>query len=282
MKITMYAFSFLAAVTLLYTGSLSAQDCSSHPLFSNMPNHKATSCENKEFDKLELTVQDKVKKTFTTLERSGEYMQVTFQWEGEWAKRPSPLQIYQNYANAIQQAGGQVLYRPDDANGSLCGKLKKGGDTYWIKVNTDGSGQYRLWSIKEASMHQDVVVTADQIKKGISEEGKVAFYGIYFDTDKASLKPESTPTLQEIGKFLSSNPGMRMYIVGHTDNAGDIQHNMELSKQRAAAVMNELVSKYGVDKGRLMAHGVGPLSPVTGNATEEGKGRNRRVELVKM
>lgn len=216
------------------------------------------------------------------MERSGEYKEVTFHWEGQWEKRPSPLQIYQNYANAIEQAGGQILYREDNTSGSLQGKLKKGGDTYWIKVSTDGSGQYRLWSVKEAAMNQDVVVTADQIKKGIMEEGKMAFYGIYFDTDKASLKQESAPTLEEIKKFLAANPAMRVYIVGHTDNTGDLQHNMDLSKQRATAVVNELVTKYGIDKTRLMANGVGPLSPVSDNGKEEGKSRNIRVELVKI
>jgi outer membrane protein OmpA-like peptidoglycan-associated protein len=125
-----------------------------------------------------------------------------------------------------------------------------------------------------------VTVNADALAKDIARTGHVAIYGIYFDTGKADLKPESEPVLKEIAKLLQHNPELKLYVVGHTDNVGDLTYNMKLSQARANAVVEELVSKYGVDAKRLKAHGVGPLSPVVSNNTEEGRAKNRRVELV--
>lgn len=271
---------FLVASFLYKADNIYAQKCAGHPLFSNMANHEVASCTSKEFEKASFTIRDKAKGTSTRVEKTGELLEVSFSWKGEWDKRPSPLQIYQNYDNAIKQAGGQVFYRQDDTNGGVQGKLTKGGDTWWIKVNTDGSGYYYLTSIKEAAMRQDVVVTADEIKKGLNEDGKMAFYGIYFDTDKATIKPESAETLKEMASYLKANPTQKVFIVGHTDNTGDFQHNLTLSKQRAAAVVNELVSKYAVPATQVTADGVGSLSPVATNKSDDGKARNRRVEMV--
>ena len=106
-------------------------------------------------------------------------------------------------------------------------------------------------------------------------------YGIYFDFNKAEVKPESEPALKEITKLLQQNPNLKLYVVGQTDNEGALDYNMKLSQQRAEAVVKELVTKYNVVQGRLTACGLGPLAPVISNDTEEGKAKNRRVELVK-
>ena len=114
----------------------------------------------------------------------------------------------------------------------------------------------------------------------IARAGRVAIYGIYFDFGKAEVKPESDPVLKEIAKLLQQNPTLQLHVVGHTDNVGDLTYNMKLSQDRADAAVKELVSKHGVDAKRLKAHGVGPLAPVASNKTEEGRTKNRRVELV--
>jgi outer membrane protein OmpA-like peptidoglycan-associated protein len=134
--------------------------------------------------------------------------------------------------------------------------------------------------VKEAPMRQDVVFTANDIKTLLAADGKVSFYGIYFDTDKAILKPESAPAIKEIAEFLKANPAASIFIVGHTDNTGDFNKNLTLSKERATAVLNELVSKYAVNKQQLSAEGVASLAPVAPNDTNEGKAKNRRVEIV--
>lgn len=176
------------------------------------------------------------------------------------------------------KAGGEVLYNSQSTG--ISGTIKKSGDTYWILVYTDGSGYYSLETVKEAPMRQDVVMTAREIGDAIQAEGKVSFYGIYFDTDKALVKPESAPTLSSIADYLKQNPATKVYVVGHTDNTGSYAKNLTLSRDRANAVVNELVAKYGVNKNQLIAEGVSSLSPIAPNITEDGKAKNRRVEIV--
>ncbi|MCU7877366.1 MAG: DUF4892 domain-containing protein [Candidatus Thiodiazotropha sp. (ex Lucinoma borealis)] len=130
-------------------------------------------------------------------------------------------------------------------------------------------------------MEQDqIVVDANEMASKISQHGSISLYGIYFDIDKAYMKPESKPTIDEIAKLLRQNPDLRLVVVGHTDNQGGFEYNMDLSKQRAASVKNELVSQYNIEKGRLESWGVAYLSPVSSNHSEEGRKNNRRVELV--
>lgn len=116
----------------------------------------------------------------------------------------------------------------------------------------------------------------------LSESGRVSTQGIYFDTGSDRIRPESTPTLKEIGQMLSENPDLKITIEGHTDNVGSATANEELSSRRAAAVKAYLVSKHGVDASRLQSAGIGAKKPVTKNDTPEGRQQNRRVELVKM
>lgn len=112
------------------------------------------------------------------------------------------------------------------------------------------------------------------------EKGRVATQGILFDVNSDRIRPESTPTLEEIGKMLVEHPDLRIAIEGHTDSDGDDAHNQQLSERRAAAVRRSLISTYGVDAGRLESAGYGETQPVAGNETPEGRQQNRRVELV--
>jgi len=126
-----------------------------------------------------------------------------------------------------------------------------------------------------------VTVDAAAMAKDIAATGRVALYGIYFDTDKADIKPESEPTLEEIATLLKQDPKLKLYVVGHTDNVGGYDYNTKLSQRRAASVVNTLTTKHGIQAVRLTAAGVGLLAPVAPNDTEEGRAKNRRVELVK-
>jgi len=159
------------------------------------------------------------------------------------------------------------------------------GDVYislWIGA-WDERPKVRLDVIETKPMETGLVTVAanaEVFRSDISKTGHVAIYGIYFDTGKADVKPESEPVLKEIAKLLQQNPKLNLYVVGHTDNVGSLDSNMKLSQSRAEAVVKVLVSKYGVDAKRLKSYGVGPLSPVASNETEEGRAKNRRVELV--
>jgi outer membrane protein OmpA-like peptidoglycan-associated protein len=125
-----------------------------------------------------------------------------------------------------------------------------------------------------------VLVKADEMAKKISETGRVALYGIYFETDQATIKPDSRPALKEIANLLKQEPELALHVVGHTDNAGSFEHNLDLSRRRAEAVKAALTKEYGIAAGRLTPNGVAYLAPVASNATEEGRAKNRRVELV--
>lgn len=127
-----------------------------------------------------------------------------------------------------------------------------------------------------------VEVKADDMAKALSAAGKIDLYGILFDIDKTNLKPESKKTLDEVAKLLQSDPTLKLEVAGHTDNTGSADHNMELSSGRAAAVVDALVTSYGIDKSRLVAKGYGDTMPVAPNDTAEGRAKNRRVELKKM
>jgi len=127
---------------------------------------------------------------------------------------------------------------------------------------------------------ENKMVDAAAMAKGLGEKGHIALYGIYFDTDKATLKKESAPTLAEMAKLLGGQPQMRVFIVGHTDSQGAYEHNMTLSRQRAEAVAAALSGSYRVARDRLYTAGVGYLAPIGSNATEDGRALNRRVELV--
>jgi OmpA-OmpF porin, OOP family len=124
------------------------------------------------------------------------------------------------------------------------------------------------------------MVDAAAMAKGLGETGHIALYGIYSDTDKATIKPASAPTLAEMAKLLNGAPQMRVFIVGHTDSQGSYEHNMTLSRQRAESVAAALVASYKIAKARLYTAGIGYLAPLGSNATEDGRALNRRVELV--
>jgi outer membrane protein OmpA-like peptidoglycan-associated protein len=125
-----------------------------------------------------------------------------------------------------------------------------------------------------------VTVKADEMDKALSTAGRVALYGITFDTNKADVRPESEPTLVEMAKLAKSKPGMRLLVVGHTDNVGGYDSNKSLSERRAAAVVAALTGKHGVDAKALVPVGVSFAAPVAPNTTDDGRAKNRRVELV--
>lgn len=135
--------------------------------------------------------------------------------------------------------------------------------------------------VESKAMTQNmVVVSAGEMAKSITATGRVALYGILFDTNKADIKPESRPAIEEIAKFLKANPAMKLHVVGHTDNVGGLASNLVLSRQRADAVVAALAQQHGIAAGRLTSNGVAYLAPVAVNTTEDGRAKNRRVELV--
>ncbi len=125
-----------------------------------------------------------------------------------------------------------------------------------------------------------VTVGVPEMNNALSRDGRIVLHNILFDFDKADIKPESRPQLDELVKLLQASPSLRMHVVGHTDNQGQLAYNMDLSRRRAQSVVQALVQGSGIAPARLMAHGAGPIAPVAPNADEAGRARNRRTELV--
>jgi OmpA-OmpF porin, OOP family len=123
-------------------------------------------------------------------------------------------------------------------------------------------------------------VNADEMSKALAATGRIALYGMYFDTDKDAIRADSQPTLQEIVKLLNGQPGLRLHVVGHTDNQGTSDHNLDLSRRRAASITRVLTEKYSIAGNRLDSFGAGWYAPVGPNSSEDGRAKNRRVELV--
>jgi len=156
-----------------------------------------------------------------------------------------------------------------------------GRETYAsVIVSENNRDIYAQLVVAELGAIKNKMVDAAAMAKGLGETGRIALYGIYFDTDRAEVKPESRPTLEQIAKLLTSQVGLSVFIVGHTDNQGPYAYNLDLSRRRAEAIAAELVKNYGIGAPRLRTAGVGLLAPASSNATEAGRALNRRVELV--
>jgi OOP family OmpA-OmpF porin len=140
-----------------------------------------------------------------------------------------------------------------------------------VQVNTVRTG---------AMEKKMVVVNADKIQSDLRAEGRIAFYGIFFDFDKAELKPESEAQLAEMARFLKTHTDTSVFVTGHTDNKGTLDYNLSLSGRRASAVATRLSTRYGISADRLVARGLAQLAPLATNDTEEGRAKNRRVEMV--
>jgi outer membrane protein OmpA-like peptidoglycan-associated protein len=168
----------------------------------------------------------------------------------------------------------------------------KSGAVAGVLTFTTSNGCDKTWNdrtiaivrlVEPAAREQRMeTVRADAIASGLASEGKVSLYALFFDTGRADLKPESAPQLAEMGRFLKANPAVRVLVVGHTDNQGALDANLDLSRRRAQAVVAALVREQGIAAARLTPQGVGMAAPVATNRDDGGRAKNRRVELVQM
>lgn len=270
-KIVGLLLVLFAASSVLAQNETDVKGSLDHPLFTRMPGYYISDYNVKEFDK------------FTSSYLSGQ----DENWEGKvtrlayyiktGAKQASMLQIARNYENAVKEIGGKILVNEGRV---IEGKIEKDGGVTYAHVEAFNDGRnYDVIVVETGAMKQDVVADAAALSASIAATGKVAVYGIYFDTGKSVVKPESTPALEEIVKLMKQNGSLTLYVVGHTDNVGALDYNLKLSADRADAVVKALIGR-GIVASRLKGAGVGPYCPVASNRTEEGKAKNRRVELV--
>jgi len=281
-----------------------------HPLISRYPGSSISYYDVKKFDEYVLPLGKFEKEKLTKSQKlEGKVTQITYRAPED----RSILEIYRNYELSLKKAGFETLFaatRRELGNGwqdAFAAAISR--STEYLGAFLGGEGRYlsakltrpegdvyvalyvALGWYSHATVQLDVIevkpmetglvtVNAEVLAEDIARTGHVAIYGIYFDTGKADVKPDSELALNEIAKLLQQNHKLNLYVVGHTDNVGTLNSNMELSKLRAEAVVKALISRHGIDSKRLHPVGVGPLAPVASNKTEEGRAKNRRVELV--
>lgn len=219
---------------------------------------------------------------------------------------PSILEVTRNVENKLKDAGYDIVFtcKSDDCGGAdfayngpeilnipfmwmgddfryLAAHKSGDVDTYAaILVSSNNDEVVYQLMVAEVGTMENRMVDAKKMASSISETGKIALYGILFDYDKADIKPESRPALDQIGTLMKDNPDLKIIVVGHTDNQGSLEYNLSLSTKRAQAIVADLTKTYDIDAGRMTPAGAAFLAPVASNRTEDGQAQNRRVELV--
>lgn len=294
--------SLLLALTLvtmpLQAQGRDARGSSDHPALSRYPGSRIQVYSQVDFDQYPLALGVENNRPSNIQQIEGRVTKIGYVNPTD----RSALEIYTNYEQALKRAGFEVLWS--------CAAAACGQAMYWKPVNgltaSGGPRENRYLTVRgkvndrivtvamavnttgttvhiiESKAMETGLVTASaaEMATGIDRDGHISIYNIYFDTGKAELKPESKAALDEVAQLLENRPTLRLIVVGHTDSTGAIDMNMRLSADRAAAVVKALTRTYAIAATRLSAHGAGPLAPVASNRTDEGKAKNRRVDLV--
>ena len=244
-----------------------------HPMLTRMPDFRITSYTETEYGAYKFLGTDR-----KSIDVEGHKYYIEYRLN-TGAGSPGELKIRRNVQDALKKIGGKVLF-DENFNRVSTILVEKDEKETWLEVRTNDQF-YRLTIIEREKMAQVLTADAGAMGNDINNTGHVSVYGIYFDTGKSEIKPESDAAIEQISLLLKNNGSLKLYVVGHTDNIGTIDGNMKLSKDRANAVVSALTAKYAIPADRLLPYGVASLTPVASNDNEEGRAKNRRVELVK-
>jgi len=254
-----------------------ADGCKDHPMVGRMKEFYISECLTN-YGALELYLKDD-----SDMEvREGDKTHLFYSHDNDaYPKLPSWLAVRKNYENALSAKGWKKVY--DDNTNQVSFHFKSNGKEAWMLLKRSGGSvseveEYIVDIVEKAKMEQEV--TASTMLTALEKEGRVALY-INFETSKAEILPESMAIVDQIATMLKENADLRISVEGHTDNTGNAASNQVLSEKRASAVGNALISK-GIEKTRLATKGLGSSKPLADNSTEEGKTKNRRVEIVKL
>jgi len=275
--------SLLALFILVSTISVYAQETKEHPLIRPFPGSKIMpKGEYSEFSEYTFRVLDAQSRKTVKKTVRGKFWKLTYRLydaKGNWDSSHSILEYRENYKQAALEKGGAVLF---EDQGYLTFTLPRNeGTTTWCEVHIWNKSQQDLRIIEEAGFKKSLTFGPAEMKSALDKQGRVQLYGILFDVDKTTLQPESTRQLQHVVTLLKENPEINIEVQGHTDDQGSDDYNLKLSQHRAETVVTYL-RLFGIDTTRLTPKGLGESKPVMPNATEEGRAKNRRVELVKL
>ena len=271
-------------------GPTDVEGSKDHPAVKRYPGSVITEFSQKEFESFAFPVADTAEGV-KTKPAEGKFYFATLQYPA----KTGCTQVRRNYENAFKAAGmtmHQGVNSPWDrgwfgehlgwtsAEGKASGK---GGQLYIVVSCGEQDGTSgNIWVIEEKAMEQKVEIDAGAMADELDKTGHIALYGINFATGKADITPDSAKTLGEVAKVLTLKKTWKLKIVGHTDNVGRAAANLELSKKRAAAVKDYLVTTSKIAADRLTTDGLGDTQPLAPNKTDEARAKNRRVELVKL
>ncbi|WPR75187.1 OmpA family protein [Algoriphagus sp. NG3] len=311
-RLSILILAFFSLVSVELFGQQDAANSQDHPLLSRFEGSWINRYSQKQFEAFtyptssELVDYDKLKDSKTV---EGELTFIEYvSPEGVTA-----TQVFRTYQAQLEKAGFKVIFscrsgecdkmpmhfvrKYVEGSSSQIGNTMVGGKgSYLVASGTsDGesyivslvvgddsrsnSARYAINVVKVEELDTDKVDVVS-VSESLEKDGRFAFYDIQFDLNSATLQSGSAEALQVIASYLDTNPKTQVLIVGHTDNTGDFEHNIDLSKRRAESVVKALVEDYSVNAGQLHPLGVGMASPVASNADEGGRALNRRVELV--
>jgi len=263
----------LLASPLAVAAQDDAEGCKDSALLTRMPGCVIADCSNSDFDAADL--QTSLTKEPRTTHLEGKIEKIHYTCSGK-----SALQVRRNAEQALRAAGYMLDFTGYDVPEHYVTAHK---GPQWVAVvasEMTGDSSYNVTTVLTQAMQQEMTSDASAWAEEINKSGRVAVYGIEFDTGKATLKPESQKVLGDVLSLLQAQPDWKMKIEGHTDSTGTKAGNLTLSQQRAAAVVAWLAEN-GIAHERLTAIGLGDTKPIADNATDEGRAHNRRVELVK-
>jgi outer membrane protein OmpA-like peptidoglycan-associated protein len=263
---------FSLTITLLSIYSVFAQDvdkCKDHSLFTRMKGFSIVECTTN-FNKL-----DTYNSAGEDIQFEGYLTYIDYIFNTETGEMPSNFQIIKNYQDAILAKGGKKIYTDENYG---CFELKSNGKEFKILLRDFyNETNFKLYILEMEPMIQEI--TANAMLDALNKDGFIAL-SILFETAKYTIQKESLPIVEQIFELMKNNPTLKISIEGHTDNVGDAASNKTLSNNRAKAIFDALVTK-GIDKSRMSFVGWGQENPVADNRTEDGRTKNRRVEIVK-
>lgn len=265
-----FSFLLLCSTGFAQDKPPDAEGCKDSPLLSRFSGSYISSCEHKDFDAVTIPVFKDAEGNTKEQSVEGE----VYRYDYGFSPDTSELQIYRNVLNALRAAAYTVDFEESPY------KLTVHRGAQYLNAEI-GGGAYTLYTIKQKAMEQTITATAAEMQSEIEKSGHVAVYGVEFEMGKAELLSASEAVLKEVLKLLNDNPSLRIRVEGHTDSVGARDLNQKLSEQRARAVVNWLTAN-GIDKSRLTAQGFADTKPVADNSADEGRAKNRRVELVKL
>lgn len=280
--------NFLALFILLHAClNVSSKEISGHFLFPAPDGYFAhTEIKNSEFDNFKLSnplyCDKKLCKNSNLGFSNSGYLSIegkvsTIAYQKDDKQRVVKLLLIRNYQKVIEQLGGKVV-SDIESEGTTLFLIEKPTTKIWVVLSLGNSFEYFL-TVVESNVARQILV-AGQLADQINKQGFVNL-NVNFDTNKSLIKDGDKPAIDEVVTLLKNDPNLKLSVEGHTDNVGNASSNKTLSQARSDSLVAYIVAG-GIAAKRLVAKGFGSESPISDNRTDEGKAKNRRVELVKI